>query len=35
MDLLIYKYLIMMTDVLSLVAYLIRSSVYVTGCGLD
>ncbi len=35
MDLLIYKYLIMMTDTLGLVAYLIRSSVYVTGCGLD
>ncbi len=35
MDLSIYKYLIMMTDALGLVAYLIRSSVYVTGCGLD
>ncbi len=35
MDLSIYKYLIIITDALGLVAYLIRSSVYVTGCGLN
>ena len=35
MDLFIYKYLIMMTDVSGLVAYPIRSIVYITVCNLD
>lgn len=30
-----YKYLIIMTDILGLVVYLIRSSIYVTGYSLD